>query len=222
MTTHVGQAQDAPAEVVSAGLPKADPKRLHFSLLQEAEQTSFVAGLRSRIRARLTEALRAPTASIYLAKRAEHLDMYAHLTVVLREELVRAAEPVSDDQILLMLEQVEARLGETRRYQLEQAINTSHAASRMAARIDERVSGPVPVDQREAVALQAAMWAGHWTLLAWTVDCVMAAVDGEHRVSAESEVLDKVFETLDEAATGLYVAISALYDLRVGAPEDDE
>jgi hypothetical protein len=222
MTTHTGPAQDAPAEVVSATLPKAEPKRLHFSLFQEAEQTTFVAGLRSRIFARVTEALHAPTAAAYMQTRDANIQMYAFLTHILREETARAAAPMTDEQIVDLLGMVEGGLGETRRHQLEQAINTSHVASRMAARLEERASGPIPPEQLAAWALHVSQWMGGWMLLGWTVDCILLAVDPDRRVTVETEVVEKLFETLDEAATGLYVAMSALYDLRVGAPKDDE
>ncbi|MCB9684657.1 MAG: hypothetical protein H6735_06455 [Alphaproteobacteria bacterium] len=208
--------------VASPGYPhhalqaRATGSGLQFALLTQAERASFEAGLHTRLWKRVFEAVKAPTAGEYRRLRNEGLLPYHHLLEVLRVEAEHAAEPVTDEDVLGALDQVERDLGESWRHKMEHAINVSQAALKIMARAEERSDG-VPLEPDQGVLLLTG-WVGSWIVLNWTTDCVVAATD--RRVVAQSEVIEAVFQDLREAANAVYTIACEAHDARFGDPDE--
>ena len=195
---------------------RASP-RLHFSLLTHAEKASFEAGLRTRIWNRVLDAVTKPTQQGYQAARAEHAQQYFHLVEVRRAETSHASEPVTDEHLTQMLEQVEDDLGDSWRHKLEHAINMSHASLRIMARVNE--SGV----ESHATSDQAMVWVGRWVsrwmVLNWSIDCIIASTGSS--VVAVPEVVQAIFDDLKRAAEDIYSIACDVHDDLLGDPDEE-
>ena len=208
----------APVPAENLDLAQLEPSpRLHFALLTQTEQASFEAGLRTRLWNRLFDAVTRPTAREYARARAQHVQMYLHLVEVLREEAGHGAEPVTDEHLTRLLDQVESDLGDSWRHKLEHAINTSRSAQRIMARVYEG-ERPPDLDPDRALAW-IARWAGAWLKLNWSVDCVTLSTDPD--VTATPEVVAATFADLQASARDVYAVACDVHDAIVGDPDEE-
>lgn len=215
----MASTHDRASSPVTSALPSpgAATSRLHFSLLTQTEKASFEAGLHTRLWSRVFEAVKSPTAGEYARARGQNILPYHHLSEILRLETGHMAEPITDDQVMHALAQVERDLGESWRHKLEHAINTSQAAQKIMARVNERRDGK---EVGESQIIVATRWVGGWILLNWAIDCVFAATSG--RVVAQPEVIEAMFNDLREAADSVYIAACEAHDARFGDPDDQD
>jgi hypothetical protein len=181
-------------------------------MLHEAEQTSFRAGLHTRLQACLHDALEALTADEYRARRDRSATRYHALSVLVNDE--RDAGPATSGEVFQFLERVEAQIGEAERHQLEHAINTSNGGERLVTKL---ASSEPPDDQTAELAL-VVEYARSWLMFAWSVDAVVFMVD--RRQSVHPEVVTAIWDDLAAFSTDIYAAASALFDLRFGDPDD--
>jgi len=195
--------------------PSLEGAGLNWSLLTTNEKESFEAGLRTRIFGRLHAAVTAQTAAQYAAAKRNHLRAYLHLTEVFRIEEGFAGEPVTEENVLAVLDDVDRDLGESWRHQLEHAINVSEVARRIVARISDADGDGV--DKNRDLALQV-QWVSGWVALNWAIDCILVLTDPG--VVVQPEVIRAVFDDLREAADGLYVTASQAHDEWLGDPDD--
>lgn len=208
----------------SAGYPAYDLQGpatapgLHFALLTQAERASFQAGLQTRLWKRLFDAVSAPTAGEYTRLRSTHIQAYHYLLEVIRLETEHATEPVTDEDVMAALAQVERDLGESWRHKLEHAINVSQAALRIMARVNERASGAAVEPGRASLLLTS--WLGHWMMLNWATDCVVAIVN--KGISVQPEVIEAIFRDLRKAADSVYATACEAHDARFGDPDEEE
>jgi len=143
--------------------------------------------------------------------------MYYHLVEVLHAESPYGQEPVTDEDIVGLLEAVERALGESTRHRVEHVLNISEAANLIVERF---VESDVQPGDAEADLENRRRWVAQWVEFNWSVSCVVTLVDDQ--VVAPAEVLAVILADAHEAANALYLSASIGYDNRLGDVEDDE